>query len=495
MRRVADTEASKSELESDLANITRDIEKLKKWVAVFSPELHEEGADAAPEIAMARPKRKRDTKRRQSIAPPPARVTIPTAPPRPEAAEAAPNAKTPAADAYAKKDKEIKEVAIADKSSAASAPRPPHAGEAAAEPSQDMPRQEDAPGDTEGKGRTSDTAANAPLAEQTAGGQVAKSAEEPGNAPTISDVPDAPVEAERAEAAKQQHASKPETKTTPVETATEESAPVAEKAGAKEAASEEPARRQAVEADVAEMAEPAAKEPAAEAEVAEMAEPAAEADTGKAPKTASLDDADRPAAKRQSTAAAAKSAPKKPPGKKATKKAGGKKAAPKKSKKVATKKTSPKKKADTKETRPNTLEDELAETLTPEEIDSFQIEKVDMEKLTYKVCDLLAQCESDGMFQADLYKKLKLSARNGARLSLKLERMGTVTRVKLLEKERWTYKLILKKTPVSTTSLEGAPCLTCQFEQRCSVDGEISPMSCPYIEEWVIADLKRIRAQ
>ena len=262
-----------------------------------------------------------------------------------------------------------------------------------------MPRQEDAPGDTEGKGRTSDTAANAPLAEQTAGGQVAKSAEEPGNAPTISDVPDAPVEAEHAEAAKQQHASKPETKTTPVETATEESAPVAEKAGAKEAASEEPARRQAVEAEVAEMAEPAAKEPAAEAEVAEMAEPAAEAevaemaepaaeaDTGKAPKTASLDDADRPAAKRQSTAAAAKSAPKKPPGKKATKKAGGKKAAPKKSKKAATKKTSPKKKADTKETRPNTLEDELAETLTPEEIDSFQIEKVDMEKLTYKVCD------------------------------------------------------------------------------------------------------------
>ena len=143
----------------------------------------------------------------------------------------------------------------------------------------------------------------------------------------------------------------------------------------------------------------------------------------------------------------------------------------------------------------NILEDELAETLTPEEIDNFQIERVDMDKLTHKVCDLLIERESEGMLQADLYKKLKLSARNGARLSLKLERMGTVSRVKILENERWTYKLILKKTPVSTDSLNGAPCLTCAVEQRCSMDGEISPMTCPYIEDWVLMDLKRTRSK
>ena len=140
---------------------------------------------------------------------------------------------------------------------------------------------------------------------------------------------------------------------------------------------------------------------------------------------------------------------------------------------------------------PNTLEDELAIQLTPEEIDSFQIEKVDMEKLTHKVCDILLRCESEGMLQADLYKKLKLSARNGARLSLKLERMGMVNRVKLLVDERWTYRLILKKTPVSTISLENAPCLVCPVEQKCSVDGDISPKTCTLIEEWVMVDLKR----
>ena len=140
---------------------------------------------------------------------------------------------------------------------------------------------------------------------------------------------------------------------------------------------------------------------------------------------------------------------------------------------------------------PDTLEEELAQQLTPEEIESFQIEKVDMERLIHKVCDILLQSESDGMFQSDLYKKLKLGARNGARLSLKLERMGIVTRIKLVEKERWTYKLILKKTPVSTASLEDAPCLICPKEQLCTLDGEISPRTCSYIEDWVTIDMVR----
>ena len=161
-----------------------------------------------------------------------------------------------------------------------------------------------------------------------------------------------------------------------------------------------------------------------------------------------------------------------------------------------TKKTSPKKTDVEPATKPqNTLEDELAKTLTPDEIKNFQIERVDMDKLTHRVCELLIECETDGMLQTDLYKKLKLSARNGARLSLKLERMGTVSRVKILENERWTYKLILKKTPVSTDSLNGAPCLTCAVEQRCSIDGEISPTTCPYIEDWVLVDLKRSRSK
>jgi len=138
-----------------------------------------------------------------------------------------------------------------------------------------------------------------------------------------------------------------------------------------------------------------------------------------------------------------------------------------------------------------TLEEELEEQLSDKEIENFQIEKVDMERLTNKVCDILAERESDGMFQSELWKKLKLTSRDGSRLALKLERMGTITREKLLEKERWTYKLILKKTPISTQSIVNAPCLVCPVEQKCSLEGEISPRNCQLIEDWVIIEMKK----
>jgi DNA-binding MarR family transcriptional regulator len=138
-----------------------------------------------------------------------------------------------------------------------------------------------------------------------------------------------------------------------------------------------------------------------------------------------------------------------------------------------------------------TLEEELEEQLSDDEIENFQIEKVDMERLTNKVCDILAEKESDGMFQGELWKKLKLTNQIGSRLALKLERMGTITREKLLENNRWTYKLILKKTPISTQSIENAPCLVCPVEQKCSLEGEISPRNCQFIEDWVIAELKK----
>ena len=144
-----------------------------------------------------------------------------------------------------------------------------------------------------------------------------------------------------------------------------------------------------------------------------------------------------------------------------------------------------------KEERERTLEEELEKELSDEEIENFQIEKVDMERLTNKVCEMLAVFESAGVIQSELWKKLKLSSRDGSRLALKLERTGIINREKILEKGRWTYKLILKKTPISTLSIENSPCLICPVEQKCSVDGEISPRTCQWIEEWVTAKVEK----
>ncbi|KAF6246396.1 transcriptional regulator [Nitrosopumilus sp. b3] len=193
-------------------------------------------------------------------------------------------------------------------------------------------------------------------------------------------------------------------------------------------------------------------------------------------------------AKKKAKAKPAKKTEEKPAKKKAKAKPVKKKAEAKPPKE---KKLTKKELEEAKKEAEKTLEEELEEQLSDEEIENFQIEKVDMERLTNKVCDILAERESEGMFQSELWKKLKLTSRDGSRLALKLERMGTIYREKLLEKGRWTYKLILKKTPISTQSIENAPCLVCPVEQKCSLEGEISPRNCQFIEDWVIAEMKK----
>jgi len=162
--------------------------------------------------------------------------------------------------------------------------------------------------------------------------------------------------------------------------------------------------------------------------------------------------------------------------------------AKKKAKEEAKKKEEEAKKKEEEAKR--TYEEELEEQLTEEEITGFQLEKTDMDKMCNRVCEIIADYESDGILQSQLWKKFKLSSRDGSRLALKLERMGMITREKILEKERWTYKLIIKKTPISTKSIEGSPCLTCPVEAKCSLDGEVSPKTCQWIEDWVMIELK-----
>ena len=162
--------------------------------------------------------------------------------------------------------------------------------------------------------------------------------------------------------------------------------------------------------------------------------------------------------------------------------------AKKKAKEEAKKKEEEAKKKEEEAKR--TYEEELEEQLSEEEITGFQLEKTDMDKMCNRVCEIIAGYETNGTLQSELWKKLKLSSRDGSRLALKLERMGMITREKILEKERWTYKLIIKKIPISTKSIEGAPCLTCPVQSKCSIDGEISPKTCQWIEDWVLIELK-----
>ena len=141
-----------------------------------------------------------------------------------------------------------------------------------------------------------------------------------------------------------------------------------------------------------------------------------------------------------------------------------------------------------------TPEEELEEQFSDEQIRNFQIEKMDMDRITNKVCEIVSAYEDKGMLQSDLWKKLKLSNRDGSRLALRLERRGLISREKILQKDRWTYKLIIEQTPISLESLQNSPCLTCPVEQKCDVSNvypEPSPLNCQLIEDWIVTEFSK----
>jgi hypothetical protein len=145
-----------------------------------------------------------------------------------------------------------------------------------------------------------------------------------------------------------------------------------------------------------------------------------------------------------------------------------------------------------KKKQPELLDEEL-EAMDEKEIENFQIEGLDMEKLKTTVLELVARRGDNGMFQSELWKKLKLSSRDGSRLALKLERQHLFKREKILENGRWTYKLKIAHVPITTQSIESAPCLICPVETKCTLEGEISPRTCPLIEQWVLSELSSMK--
>ncbi|MDG6975595.1 MAG: winged helix-turn-helix transcriptional regulator [Nitrososphaerota archaeon] len=108
--------------------------------------------------------------------------------------------------------------------------------------------------------------------------------------------------------------------------------------------------------------------------------------------------------------------------------------------------------------------------------------------LTSRVYKLVVERGRDGVLQSEIWKELGLTSRDGSRLAIRLERRGLIGRVKVLEDGRWTYKLTPLRFPTDMTSIEKAPCIVCQYEPKCSIEGEVSPYVCPWIGPWVVQE-------
>ena len=128
----------------------------------------------------------------------------------------------------------------------------------------------------------------------------------------------------------------------------------------------------------------------------------------------------------------------------------------------------------------------------PQPVERTEEELVDLTSRVYK---LVVERGRDGVLQSEIWKELGLTSRDGSRLAIRLERRGLIGRVKGLEEGRWTYKLTPLRFPTDMASIEKAPCIVCQYESKCSVDGEVSPYVCPWLGPWVIEEARAARAQ
>lgn len=110
--------------------------------------------------------------------------------------------------------------------------------------------------------------------------------------------------------------------------------------------------------------------------------------------------------------------------------------------------------------------------------------------LTSKMYKVVVKRGGGGVLQSEVWKELGVSSRDGSRLAIRLERRGMVRREKVIEGGRWTYKLTPLRIPVQIRSIEQAPCVTCPYEAKCSLTGVVSPLSCPWITEWVVKEYR-----
>ena len=118
-------------------------------------------------------------------------------------------------------------------------------------------------------------------------------------------------------------------------------------------------------------------------------------------------------------------------------------------------------------------------------------------ELIDQVFDTISKSGENGIFQTELCKSFSLDSRDGSRLVGNLEKQSLISREKILHNGRWTYKLVVKKSsivaelakkPIEIANIEGAPCISCNYQHLCSSDDETSqysPAKCVWIEEWV----------
>ncbi|MFH0896578.1 MAG: transcriptional regulator [Candidatus Bathyarchaeota archaeon] len=94
---------------------------------------------------------------------------------------------------------------------------------------------------------------------------------------------------------------------------------------------------------------------------------------------------------------------------------------------------------------------------------------------------------TEGILQSDLWRELKVSGRDGSRISLKLENKNLIKRQKELFGGRWTYRLFAKKRPIEIETILDIPCVSCPNISKCEANSEVSPNLCVEMTRFLLS--------
>ncbi|MDI9619812.1 MAG: transcription factor TFIIIC [Candidatus Nezhaarchaeota archaeon] len=120
------------------------------------------------------------------------------------------------------------------------------------------------------------------------------------------------------------------------------------------------------------------------------------------------------------------------------------------------------------------------------------MKKREPESLCDKVLELIKKSGPQGMLQRDLWKRLKVSSREGSRLVSALERKGLIVREPITRGRLKTFKLmaVSHKLEIVLESVRGCPCFSCMNLVRCGSGQYVNPEKCEDLTAWLLKDEK-----
>ena len=103
----------------------------------------------------------------------------------------------------------------------------------------------------------------------------------------------------------------------------------------------------------------------------------------------------------------------------------------------------------------------------------------------YEALQIIKESGREGITQAEFWKKIGGTSREGSRITAKLLKLGLISRERKLFKGKWTYILTSNKDKVNLDSIIDIPCTFCILQDKCGEEKYVTPAKCSNLTEYI----------